>query len=130
MPIYEYRCTECQQLFEEWCKRFEDGETEHACPICKGKANRLISHTSFALKGGGWYVTEYGSHKGIKEDGAASSSATAPSCTANADAGNCAAKDAGSCAASCSAAKDAGGTASPRSADKGGGTAPAAPVGA
>lgn len=63
MPIYEYRCKECQQVFEEWCKHIEDKTVSHSCPICKGEAERLISNTSFALKGGGWYVTEYGSHK-------------------------------------------------------------------
>ena len=68
MPIYEYRCKECQQVFEEWCKRIEDEKITHVCPICKGQADRLISNTSFALKGGGWYVTEYGSHKGKGAD--------------------------------------------------------------
>jgi putative FmdB family regulatory protein len=63
MPIYEYRCTECQQLFEEWCKHVEDSGTIHNCPICKGQAHRIMSNTSFALKGGGWYATEYGSRR-------------------------------------------------------------------
>jgi putative FmdB family regulatory protein len=72
MPIYEYRCTECQQVFEEWCKHVNDGMASRTCPICKGKANRLISNTTFALKGGGWYVTEYGSRKkNATPDGAA-----------------------------------------------------------
>ena len=63
MPIYEYRCDECQQLFEEWCKHIEESNVIHSCPICRGQAHRIISNTSFALKGGGWYVTEYGSRK-------------------------------------------------------------------
>ena len=63
MPIYEYRCTECHQVFEEWCKQVEENNKPRSCPICKGQAKRLISHTSFALKGGGWYATEYGAHK-------------------------------------------------------------------
>ena len=63
MPIYEYRCAECHQVFEEWCKHVDDGNKPRSCPICKGKAERLISHTSFALKGGGWYATEYGTQK-------------------------------------------------------------------
>lgn len=63
MPIYEYRCAECHQVFEEWCKHVEDGNRTRSCPICKGQAKRLISNTSFALKGGGWYATEYGTHK-------------------------------------------------------------------
>lgn len=81
MPIYEYRCADCHQVFEEWCKRITDAEEGHACPICNGQAHRLISHTSFALKGEGWYVTEYGSQKNTPEktaDAAASASGAAP----------------------------------------------------
>jgi predicted nucleic acid-binding Zn ribbon protein len=29
------------------------------CPTCKGKLRRLISLTSFQLKGTGWYTTDY-----------------------------------------------------------------------
>lgn len=90
MPIYEYRCKECQQVFEKWCKHVEDGTAQHACPVCKGQADRLISQTSFALKGGGWYVTEYGSRKNTPSQapkpaeksggsGEASSNSTPPS---------------------------------------------------
>lgn len=57
MPIYEYRCKECQQIFEEWQHDFS--EREVPCPVCNGNANRLISSTSFVLKGSGWYVTDY-----------------------------------------------------------------------
>ena len=85
MPIYEYRCKECHQLFEEWCHHIEDESVPHNCPICKGQAKRLVSHTSFALKGGGWYVTEYGSRKNAQGD--SSSASSAPSCTGTADAG-------------------------------------------
>jgi putative FmdB family regulatory protein len=57
MPIYEYRCNECQQIFEEWQHDFK--EREVPCPVCNGGAKRLISSTSFVLKGSGWYVTDY-----------------------------------------------------------------------
>ena len=67
MPIYEYRCPDCHQVFEEWCKQVEDSTVTHACPVCSAQAKRLISSTSFSLKGEGWYVTEYGSHKGKSE---------------------------------------------------------------
>jgi predicted nucleic acid-binding Zn ribbon protein len=30
------------------------------CPSCGGALNKLISHTSFILKGTGWYATDYG----------------------------------------------------------------------
>ena len=57
MPIYEYRCGECAQVFEEWQRGFEERDAH--CPVCGGKSERLISNTSFVLKGTGWYVTDY-----------------------------------------------------------------------
>jgi putative FmdB family regulatory protein len=57
MPIYEYRCNDCQQVFEEWQKGFEDREM--VCPVCGGASSRLISNSAFVLKGSGWYVTDY-----------------------------------------------------------------------
>ncbi len=57
MPIYEYRCQDCNNVFEEWHRGYE--EKEITCPICNGKAKRLISNTAFILKGSGWYVTDY-----------------------------------------------------------------------
>lgn len=57
MPIYEYRCLECAQIFEEWQKDFADRQMP--CPVCGGSSERLISSTAFHLKGSGWYVTDY-----------------------------------------------------------------------
>jgi putative FmdB family regulatory protein len=84
MPIYEYRCKECHQLFEKWRKQVEDESVVHNCPICKGSAERLISHTTFALKGGGWYVTEYGSKKNeLASEGKSSEKSCTPSAAAS-----------------------------------------------
>lgn len=71
MPIYEYQCPKCQRVFEEWCK-VSEAHAEELCPDCGASSPRLISETSFVLKGGGWYVTDYGYRKGVKEDGGAS----------------------------------------------------------
>ncbi len=57
MPIYEYRCQECQQIFEQWQKDYSD--QDKPCPVCGSRSQRLISNTSFVLKGSGWYVTDY-----------------------------------------------------------------------
>ncbi|WP_291321594.1 zinc ribbon domain-containing protein [Desulfonatronospira sp.] len=57
MPIYEYRCNECHQLFEEWQKDFQERDVN--CPICGGGSSRLISNSAFVLKGSGWYTTDY-----------------------------------------------------------------------
>jgi putative FmdB family regulatory protein len=58
MPIYEYQCQKCGKEFEEW-QRFSDPPVDK-CHKCGGKASRLISQSSFILKGSGWYVTDYG----------------------------------------------------------------------
>lgn len=76
MPIYEYRCQECQQTFEEWQKDF--AERQVPCPVCGGKAERLISSTSFVLKGGGWYSDLYSKPSSSGSDAGTSSSTPAP----------------------------------------------------
>jgi putative FmdB family regulatory protein len=57
LPIYEYQCTNCGRTVEEM-QRITD-EPLQKCPFCKGKLRRLISLTSFQLKGTGWYATDY-----------------------------------------------------------------------
>ncbi|MDR1684894.1 MAG: zinc ribbon domain-containing protein [Desulfovibrio sp.] len=113
MPIYEYRCGSCGQLFEEWTRQVDDGTGERSCPLCRGKARRIISNTSFALKGGGWYVTEYGTHKdrcrkeegGCAAAGAEAGSGGAPCAEAGSGKPTC------SEAGTCPAAKAGSGTA-------------------
>ena len=60
MPIYEYQCDNCG-VFEYSQRIVEDPLKK--CPTCKGKVKRLISNTSFMLKGSGWYATDYGRSK-------------------------------------------------------------------
>jgi putative FmdB family regulatory protein len=76
MPIYEYVCPHCHKTFEEWLKVGGD-DAERPCPECGRAAPRVLSPTTFILKGGGWYVTEYGSHRGTDKEGAAPSGGNA-----------------------------------------------------
>jgi putative FmdB family regulatory protein len=82
MPIYEYECQRCG-VFEATQKITES--PLQRCPTCKGKVKRLISNTSFQLKGTGWYLTDYGrkgsAPKESKTDGADSKGKAAPSDT-------------------------------------------------
>lgn len=59
MPIYEYECKGCRRKFEIF-QKISDKPLSN-CPECGGKCRRLISQTSFALKGGGWYKDGYSS---------------------------------------------------------------------
>lgn len=67
MPIYEYECPRCGKIFEKW-GRAADSHKEEPCPLCGASSPRVISRTSFILKGNGWYVSDYGYRKGISED--------------------------------------------------------------
>lgn len=95
VPIYEYQCQSCQKTFEYMQRMSEERKTE--CEECKGSLERLISNTSFALKGGGWYKDLYASTKkdtkgagdsssaASKETGASSSSSDASSSKPSSD---------------------------------------------
>lgn len=78
MPIYEYQCPKCGRVFEEWVKASE-AHREEPCPDCGTPSPRIISRTSFVLKGDGWYVSDYGYRKGITEDGGSGASVPAAS---------------------------------------------------
>jgi len=56
MPIYEYHCSKCGEF--EVMQRISDKELR-TCPTCRRKVTKLISSTTFHLKGSGWYITDY-----------------------------------------------------------------------
>ena len=61
MPIYEYQCKKCGKQFEAF-----QGITEpdlKTCKFCKGKVQKMMSLSSFSLKGSGWYATDYAGKK-------------------------------------------------------------------
>ena len=51
MPIYEYRCRKCGNVFEEWVKTFDSPELE-PCPKCGGDAERIMSNRFASCYGG------------------------------------------------------------------------------
>jgi putative FmdB family regulatory protein len=72
MPIYEYRCTSCHAELEKLQKISDPPLVE--CPECgKDTLVKLISASSFRLKGSGWYETDF--KTGNKKNGAAEESA-------------------------------------------------------
>lgn len=70
MPIYEYQCEACDDVIEAWQSLSDKPMT--TCPNCSGTLKKLISSSSFQLKGGGWYA-----------DGYSSTSSNSGSCKAN-----------------------------------------------
>jgi putative FmdB family regulatory protein len=70
MPIYEYQCKACGQHFEEIQRINDEPYRFHhsACGLVRdklitrdycGEVERLISATSFQLKGKGWFRDGY-----------------------------------------------------------------------
>ena len=90
MPIYEYQCQSCDNVVEKWQGLSEAPLT--TCPACAGPLKKLISMSSFQLKGGGWYADGYsstGSSCSAKSSSTSSSSDAAPACAAKGACGGC-----------------------------------------
>jgi len=62
MPIYEYACTRCGTVTEVMQKMSD--RPLRKCRKCSGRLQKLVSRTSFQLKGGGWYAQGYSSSGG------------------------------------------------------------------
>ena len=76
MPIYEYECSQCHQTSDA-LQKVNDPPPE-TCPRCGARhtLSRLLSRTSFVLKGGGWYADLYSSSKPKSSEGGESKTAT------------------------------------------------------
>ncbi len=77
MPVYEYECSACQHVIEVQQKISD--EPLSSCPDCDGPVRKLMSMSSFQLKGGGWYADGYGSN-GAKSEKKEDSTPAAPPC--------------------------------------------------
>ena len=93
MPIYEYGCQGCGHTFERLQKVSD--EPIDICPECavEGSVKKLISRSSFVLKGGGWYKDHYGLKSNGGGSAADSGGSDADSGGSDADSGG---SDAGS----------------------------------
>ena len=59
MPVYEYECKECDKVYEVQ-QKIADAPLQK-CPECSAPVTKLMSMSSFQLKGGGWYADGYAS---------------------------------------------------------------------
>ena len=86
MPTYEYMCAKCEHEFERE-QRMSDTPVK-TCPKCRSRrVKKLISKTSFVLKGGGWYSDLYSSAKDSKKDKGESESSQSSSDASSTDKG-------------------------------------------
>lgn len=59
MPIYEYSCKACHHV-EELMQKISDPAPATCSQCGKGPMEKQMSRsTSFALRGTGWYVTDF-----------------------------------------------------------------------
>ena len=77
MPLYEYQCSQCNKTFEA-IQKFSDSPLD-VCSLCGGQpVTKLVSRTSFHLKGSGWYATDYKKSSAPSPAAPAAESAPAP----------------------------------------------------
>jgi putative FmdB family regulatory protein len=57
MPLYEYQCDQCGDLFEV-VQKFSD-EPLKVHEKCGGAVRRILSAPALQFKGSGWYITDY-----------------------------------------------------------------------
>lgn len=58
MPIFEYKCDNCGADFEKLVR--SNNQDTIVCASCKSdKVTKKLSPASFALKGTGWYKTDF-----------------------------------------------------------------------
>lgn len=94
MPIYEYQCETCEEVIEAWQSLSDKPMT--TCPSCSGTLKKLVSMSSFQLKGGGWYADGYSSKSCnpgkscAKATESASTSDSKPACPAKSASCDCA----------------------------------------
>lgn len=81
MPIYEYQCDGCGEVFEVFQKVNDAAPTQHSCG--SEAVHRVLSNTSFVLKGTGWYATDYAQKSTGGDTGSKSSSKAAKSDSAS-----------------------------------------------
>jgi len=66
MPLYEYKCSKCDKIFEVRQKFSDPPVTMHE--ECGGTVERMLSAPAFQLKGSGWYATDYAKSGSQKSD--------------------------------------------------------------
>ncbi|HMF77314.1 MAG TPA: FmdB family zinc ribbon protein [Bryobacteraceae bacterium] len=96
MPLYEYQCENCGDVFEVIQKFADTPLTVHE--KCGGAVHRLLSAPALMFKGSGWYVNDYakagnnasngGSKKGESSENSGSSSEAKDKAAAKSESAN------------------------------------------
>jgi putative FmdB family regulatory protein len=76
MPLYEYKCRDCQSHFE-FMQKVSD-PPKKKCPKCGGPLEKILTAPALQFKGQGWYITDYSRKSGVGEAKATGSSEAKP----------------------------------------------------
>lgn len=77
MPLYQYKCNDCETIFERQQRMIEPPVRE--CPECQGSVRRLINSVGIVFKGSGFYVTDNRNGNGrVQTTNAATNNKTVP----------------------------------------------------
>ena len=116
MPIYEYECRKCGVF--EYRQSISDDPLKR-CPACRCAVQKLLSASSFHLKGGGWYADGYDKRGGDSSGATGSSDSSASGSAASASSAKATKSDsAGSSKSKKSSGSKAGGKGSSASKSK------------
>jgi len=78
MPIYTYRCNDCDYQFEKRQRMADDPLTE--CIDCEeGNVRRVVNSVGIVFKGSGFYVTDNRNGKGKTKTKGSSTNGDSPS---------------------------------------------------
>jgi putative FmdB family regulatory protein len=77
MPLYEYQCDQCGDLFEV-VQKFSD-EPLKLHDKCGGAVRRILSAPALQFKGSGWYITDYAKGGSTKNNESGNGKASADS---------------------------------------------------
>ncbi|MBA4370589.1 MAG: FmdB family transcriptional regulator [Coriobacteriaceae bacterium] len=64
MSSYDFRCTECGEVFE--IVRSHSDSSEVCCPSCEAPAKRVFTPVGVVFKGSGFHSTDYRKGDGEK----------------------------------------------------------------
>ena len=59
MPVYEWKCTVCGHEEIHRMSMSKSCTDTIECGVCGSISHRMVSRSSFNLKGGGWYESGY-----------------------------------------------------------------------
>ena len=85
MPIFEYKCEKCGNIFEVLALGSEN-DKKIICPKCNSeKVKKMLNPPTLVFKGPGFYATEYGKQKANKnpKNGSSNSSSKENSSASN-----------------------------------------------